>query len=180
MANKQNTQNEKKVVGGWNVYLDRNGQTVMVDFITKSAYIIRPKNENSFTLYHNRIALAIALGMVLISFMNDWKIPLLASVFFFAILEFRYRRSWLPSLPIVKNFKPEKKIGFVDSLVASNKVSRYVMLFILYLAFGILLVINGYQIQASLTIMVINYCVLVGCIYLASCYLRAIIKIKKN
>lgn len=175
-----NSQNGKKVVGGWNVYLNKNNQTVMYDPMSKNGYLILSENINNFTLYHNRIALAIALGMVLVSFMNDWKIPLLASVIFFAVLEFRYRRSWLPSLVSLPNFKPEHKVGFIDSLVETGNTTRYILLFVLYLAFGILLVINGYQMNSSLLIMIINYCVLAGCICLSLSYLTAFIRVKSK
>ncbi len=174
-----NNKNTKQVVGGWNVYLNKNGQTVMYDPLSKNGYVILPDNVNNFTLYHNRIALAIALGMVLVSFMNDWKLPLLAAVVFIAMLEFRYRKAWLPSLVCVPNFKPENKRGFVDSLVETKNVTRYILLFFAYLAFGILLVINGYQMQASALIIGANYVILAGCIYLAVCYLIAVIRIKR-
>ena len=174
-ANKKNT--SEKVVGGWNVYLTRDNRTVMYDPLTKVGYIIQPKDVNNFTLYHNRIALAIALGMILASFMNDWKLPLVVGVVFFGMLELRYRKAWLPTLSQTAKFDKSQKVKFVDSLVKANNPTRFIILFFLYAAFGILMVVNGYQTQAPLLLMICDYCVLAACAWLAVSYLLAVIKI---
>lgn len=172
--------NNKKIVGGWNVYLSKDNQTIMYDSFSKNGYVILDKDTNNFTLYHNRLALSIALAMILISFMNDWKWPLLAGVVFYAVLEIRYRKFWLPTLVCIPNFKPKQKRGFIDGLVKANNPSRFILLAILYLTFGILMVVNGYQMNSSVTILVCDYAVLAACIYLAVCYVIAIVRIRNQ
>ena len=95
------------VIAGRNVYINEKGQHILYDKATSRGYIIPESQSGSFVLYHNRIALAIAVGMLLAAFMNTWQMPLVIAVIFYALLELRYRRNWLPSLAHKEHYRPE-------------------------------------------------------------------------
>ena len=44
----QNKSNDKGNISGRNIYLDRNGQTVYYDWLTKKGYLIDKKDEGKF------------------------------------------------------------------------------------------------------------------------------------
>jgi hypothetical protein len=147
---------------------------------SKCGYIIKPKDENGFALYHNRIAIVIAVVMIGLSFNADWRLMILIGVVFYALLEWRYRSNYLPSLTCITNFKPEKKRTRIQCLVDDHNPLRSTSLAIAYMALGILMVINGYQIGANVWMLACDYVVLVFCVYMSLQYIIALFKMFKN
>ena len=74
---------------------------------TQTGYILKEKDAKNFNLYHNRIALGIAVAMLLMSLTSDWRISIIAGLVLFGVLQYRFVKSWLPTLPQIPNFKPK-------------------------------------------------------------------------
>ena len=73
----QNKSNDKGNISGRNIYLDRNGQTVYYDWLTKKGYLIDKKDEGKFYVYKNRLDLAFAVLIVVNAWMMEASIAVL-------------------------------------------------------------------------------------------------------
>lgn len=156
---------KKSVIAGYNVYLNEHKQKILLDPLTKVGYLVREDDYQRFNLYHNRWALAIAIGAIAYSITTKVSIGLLIGIAFGLFQEFRYRHSWLPSMTQYPNFKPKNKVTFIQGLLEQNKVWDCLLLGILYIAFGVLLVVNGYMIKSSTVILVLEYVIMAWTIF---------------
>ena len=82
----QKKTDNRRIVSGRNIYIDDKGQAVLYDKKTKIGDVIKESDAESYRLYQNRIAISIAVFMLLTSFLNDWKLPLIAGVILAGIL----------------------------------------------------------------------------------------------
>ena len=73
-------QQKRGAIAGRNIYIDDKGQTIMYISRTQTGYILKEKDAKNFNLYHNRIAIGIAVAMLLMSFTNDWRISIIAGI----------------------------------------------------------------------------------------------------
>lgn len=163
-------------IAGFNVYKDDKGRNVLYQKSTGTGYILQSKDRSAFTLYHNRLAMAVAVFMLLTAITNNWQMSLLVGIVLYALLEFRYRKSFLPSLSRIDNFKPAEKHTMVKALVEMNNKPRTLLLAVLYLLFGILLVIYMYQQNRDMMIIIGSYVVLAGCVYMSVNYFIAFVR----
>lgn len=175
-----NVNKKGSVVSGRNVYVDRKGQRILYVPSRRCGYIVREKDENGFVLYHNRLAIVIAVFMIGLSFNLNWMTIGLISIVFYCLLEWRYRSHYLPSMTCITNFKPEQQHTRIESLVEEHNLPRTILLAVLYLALGILMVINGYQMKAQLWMLIGDYGVLAFCIYFSSQYFIAAWRMSRN
>ncbi len=176
--NKQNpwVQKTNSTVAGRNVYQTDSGKNVLYNKRTKTGYVIREKDEKSFRIYHNRYAMAIAVFMLFYSLFPNLLYTSIISVGFAVVLEIRYRRSFLPNLVKIENFKPRKQITLVEGIAQTHDKKKCITLTILYLALGILMVLNGYQSHHTNLFLVIDYTMLAFTLYMAIIYIKAISK----
>ena len=171
-------QQKRGAIAGRNIYIDDKGQTIMYISRTQTGYILKEKDAKDFNLYHNRIAIGIAVAMLLMSFTNDWRISIIAGIVLFAVLQYRFVKAWLPTLPQIPNFKPKQKKSFIEGLVETNNKGRCTLLAILYAMLGILLVVNGIIIKSDIIIIVFEVATMLACLYMSTQYVIAISKMK--
>jgi hypothetical protein len=179
MANTSNS-SEKTRIAGRNIYVDRKNRHILYDKRTETGYIIREKDQGKFSLFHNRISISLAAGLLVGILLEDWKFPLALGLGLFLLLEVLYRRRWLPSLPRIEHYKPDQPFRLQTALVQEGQKGRCLLLFFLYLAMGILFVINEYSMQASLPLLIAAWALLAGCLYMAVQYLRAFLTISRQ
>lgn len=172
------SQQKRGAIAGRNIYIDDKGQTIMYISRTQTGYILKEKDAKNFNLYHNRIAIGIAVAMLLMSFTNDWRISIIAGIVLFAVLQYRFVKVWLPTLPQIPNFKPKQKKSFIEGLVETNNKGRCTLLAILYAMLGILLVVNGIIIKSDIIIIVFEVATMLACLYMSTQYVIAISKMK--
>ena len=172
-----NAQNRGAIAGG-NIYIDDKGQTIMYISRTKTGYILKEKDAKNFNLYHNRIALGIAVAMLLMSLTSDWRISIIAGFVLFGVLQYRFVKSWLPTLPQIPNFKPKQKKSFIEGLVETNNKGRCALLAVLYALLGILLVVNGIIIKSDIVVIIFEVATMLACLYMSAQYIIAISKMK--
>ena len=60
-------------ISGRNIYLDRQGQTVYYDPISKCGYIIDKKVEGKFFVYKNRFVLILMIMILFSEYFPSWK-----------------------------------------------------------------------------------------------------------
>lgn len=171
--------NKINIVAGRNVYEDKNGNPVLYDPHTHTGYIIRPKDAAGFSAYRDRFFIALATGVLAASFTSNYVLPLASGLLVYGVLEYRYRKVYLPSLPHIENFKPRQKRTLQKALTETGNPSRCFLLAALYTAFGILLPIYEFQQHASLLLLSISLLVTAICFYMAFNHLAAAMHIKR-
>ena len=169
---------KRGAIAGRNIYIDDKGQTIMYISRTQTGYILKEKDAKNFNLYHNRIALGIAVAMLLMSFTNDWRISIIAGLVLFGVLQYRFVKAWLPTLPQIPNFKPKQKKSFIEGLVETNNKGRCILLAVLYALLGILLVVNGIIIKSDIVVIIFEVATMLACLYMSTQYVIAISKMK--
>ena len=172
--------NKASVVAGRNVYRDRHGNSVLYDPRTHTGYIIRAKDEAGFSVYHGRFFVALAAGVLGASILNNYIIPIVGAIVVYAVLEYRYRKNYLPSLVRIENFKPEEKRTLQKALIEAGNKPRCFLLFVLYMAFGIFFPIYELQQHAPLLFLGVSFAVTIVCFYMAYNYLQAALHIKES
>ena len=169
---------KRGAIAGRNIYIDDKGQTIMYISRTQTGYILKEKDAKNFNLYHNRIALGIAVAMLLMSLTSDWRISIIAGLVLFGVLQYRFVKSWLPTLPQIPNFKPKQKKSFIEGLVETNNKGRCILLAVLYALLGILLVVNGILIKSDIVVIIFEVATMLACLFMSAQYIIAISKMK--
>ena len=170
---------KRGAIAGRNIYIDDKGQTIMYISRTQTGYILKEKDAKNFNLYHNRIALGIAVAMLLMSLTSDWRISIIAGLVLFGVLQYRFVKSWLPTLPQIPNFKPKQKKSFIEGLVETNNKGRCILLAVLYALLGILLVVNGILIKSDIVVIIFEVATMLACLYMSAQYIIAISKMNR-
>jgi uncharacterized membrane protein len=164
---------KRNPVSGHDVYQDDKGRNILYVKSTGCGYVIAKKDESNFTLYHNRYLLVLIGILLAVNFMADLKTCLIIGAIAAVWLEYRYRKNWLPSLTCITNFKPEKKQTFLQAVVEEGNKWKCGLLAILYLLFGILMVVNGYQLNSAWYILAGDYVLLAITVYISFNYVQA-------
>ena len=148
---------KRGAIAGRNIYIDDKGQTIMYISRTQTGYILKEKDAKNFNLYHNRIALGIAVAMLLMSLTSEWRIAIIAGLVL---------------------FKPKQKKSFIEGLVETNNKGRCILLAVLYALLGILLVVNGIIIKSDIVVIIFEVATMLACLYMSAQYIIAISKMK--
>lgn len=162
-----------KGIEGINIYHDKKGQIVYLDFFTKNGYVITPQKEKSFKTLSNVLLYTALVG---IFFYVLFEFPLWISVASMVIvggfLEWRFRK-FLNNCTVIKNFKPEKKNDYFDHEQSTTLV---IVKAILYFVLAILLFITVFLYKDSdKTINAISVAAAVACLYISFKYISVII-----
>ena len=96
----------------------------------------------------------------------------------FGVLQYRFVKSWLPTLPQIPNFKPKQKKSFIEGLVETNNKGRCILLAVLYAMLGVLLVVNGIIIKSDIVIIIFEVVYYACSLYMSAQYVIAISKMK--
>ena len=116
--------------------------------------------------------------MLLMSLTSDWRISIIAGFVLFGVLQYRFVKSWLPTLPQIPNFKPKQKKSFIEGLIETNNKGRCALLAVLYALLGILLVVNGIIIKSDIIVIIFEVATMLACLYMSAQYIIAISKMK--
>lgn len=103
------------------------------DFISGNIYEVKPERIREYGFYSNRYTVPIMLGILLNNFKMGNAVTILITLGLIVLLEYRYRRKFLPSLNVRNHVNIEKTVG-KDALVMNS---------ILYIVLGVLLLIYG-------------------------------------
>ncbi|MBW9213093.1 MULTISPECIES: hypothetical protein [Terrabacteria group] len=170
----------KSPIAGRNIYLNKHNQKILFDSFSKTGYLIRDEEAQRFTLYQNRWVLALAIGILVYSFLKQIPVSILIGLAYGLFQEYRYRRVWLPGLTQFPNFKPEKKVGFIEGLIQQNKAWECFLLGLAFMAFGVLLVIKGILEKDAPILLAFEILVMIATTYKAIQYFFALYQIKKK
>lgn len=162
---------------GRNIFTDRQGRPVYYVKSKKRGYRISKNLENSFKTYYSRYILTILVFIFLyIIFKLNIYISIALSLAAFAFMEYKFRKL-LNNCTIIENYEPHKEDKRALSL--STPLSGLILRFILYLACGLLLLVNAYissDIQGQPILLGFSWAVSCVMIYFSIRYLLIIIQ----
>lgn len=174
----QNKGNNKSNISGRNIYLDRHGQTVYYDLLTKKGYLIDSKVEGKFYVYKNRFILILIVIILCSEYFPSWIHAVIAGIGICLVAEILFRFKFLPSLRQTTKFDRENRQTMLKSIIDSKEPRKAILRAILYLAFAILIVINAWIMEADIAILIVSILLSIMACYCVIVNLIALVKMK--
>lgn len=141
-------------VSGINVFEDEKGRPYYVDRFTKRAYLLKDV-ERTYKFYSMRFFLGLMIAIIAYSFDIAMIYCILLGLAGYLFMEYRFR-VFLSRLTKSENFKPKQKPGRVESEMQTD-MQKVVIKFLLFIALGVLLIINAQQQNFTGFIQYANY-----------------------
>ena len=130
---------------GFFVYLNDKGQCVYSDLFCKGGYIIARSDYKKYQVYALRYILGIVI-IALLSTLIAMKPSIIVGVLTVIVGEILFRVKFLgKTCTYDPKFKKPEAASFLDKITKSADPSKKIIKAILFLIFGILIVINAYQ-----------------------------------
>ena len=137
-----NNQKIKGRVLGLHVYNDERGRLIFFNIFNKKAYCVKDQRDyKKFSVFQTRLPLSIALGFIVIMFLDRFWFGIGAGVLVYVMMSVYFYAKFLPGLKEVKNFnKPSESfmMRFVEPLSDTRIIIAIVLIFLI----AILLVVN--------------------------------------
>lgn len=130
-----------KKLSGIHIYVDDHGRTVYYDVLTKIGYLI-DDYEQAYRPFSMRFFIGLCAGVVVNMFELPVPICAVIGVGVYIFMEIKFRL-FLKKVPALLDFKPSKRVGFIES-AANDTSSRVILKLVLYLALAVLFVLNAY------------------------------------
>lgn len=163
-------------ISGRHIYQDHLGRTAYYDSRSKLAYLIQEKDAKTYRLYSNRYLIALLIPILGFNFAFPPLIGIALGIGVALLLEFRFRKHFLPNLSIVKKFKLEKRQTVLEGLIHQGHPKRNLSLGLAYALFAVLLFINGLMMTHHLWIIACNALISLGALYFSGLHLYAYTK----
>lgn len=181
MVEKQNVQH-KIVVKGRNIYYDEKGRCIYFHKRKNIGYILLEENIKSYTMYSQRYYLAfiavILSNLVFERLANVFILSFIIGVAVLLILEFRFQKSFLPSLGQLKNFQPKVKLTYIQTL-AQDDTWKIITKAILFPLVGVLIILNNQMKETTLEYSIIGYVALLIGVIISIFHIQALLS-KRN
>ena len=120
----QNKNNNKGNISGRNIYLDRHGQTVYYDWLTKNGYLIDKKVEGKFYVYKNRLVLVLIIIILFSEYFPSWVHAVIAGIAIYLMAELLFRFRFLPSLRQTSKFNRENRQTLLRTIIDSKDTKK--------------------------------------------------------
>jgi len=170
------TTNQATNVRGLNIYKDSFGRSIFYDRLTKTGYLITPKDANLYVLYSKRFIIPIFIFVLIFeSTIGGFTIGLTESIFVcFAsimMMEILFRFHYLKGLTSIPNFKPAAREDFMTRMTKDMPKGMLLYKAILYFVLTALLILLAYSENYAfelftLCVIVSSIVAVVGIIYL--------------
>lgn len=171
---------DKTTISGINIFRDKKNRIIYRDPITKNAYQIFPQDEKGFYAYSNRYLL-IALAMILSAgYFISWLQALGLGILLVIGVDVYARFKYLPKLKKTSLPDSAKRYSLLENLVNRNQPGRSLLKAFLYLAFSILIVVNGIIQKSALAILAVCLLLSIFSLYYALMNGLAFIKLQNR
>lgn len=172
--------NQNILLDGINIYHDKQGRPVYYNRSQKRGYRISKNQETSFKTYYSRFILTVLvfIFMYILFRLNIW-ISIAISLVAYIFLEYKFRKL-LSNCVIIENYEPHKEIK--TAMSTKTPMSGLVLRFILYMASGVLLIVNAYVsegVKNDNVVLSLSWIVGIAAIFFSLKYLEVIFK-KRN
>ncbi len=170
--------NQATNLRGMNIYKDSYGRSIYYDFLTKSGYLITPKDANLYVLYSKRFLIPLLLFIIIYEStiggrtlgFSESIIVCLAAVMMMEVL---FRFHFLKHLTIIPNFKPTSVKGgnIISRMTQDTAKGMLATKAILYFTLSALLIFLAYSESYTGTLFILSMALsaivaVVGIIYL--------------
>lgn len=176
MAKRKNTE---IVLAGRNIYIDEHDRYVYFNKRDNFGYIIKSEYAQEYQTLSKRAFFGLLAGIVLYAFLENIAIAAFVGILTYLVLVLRFYKKFLPKLPQVKGFVPEKHMKRIDVL-ASDDSGRLLLKAILFVALAILLPLRALEIQTKDIYLYIVYLISAGAIVYALIHVYAVFYKKKH
>lgn len=176
MAKKQD---KDIVLAGRNIYIDDHDRYVYYSKSTNTGHIIKQIDAKEYLTYSKRFFFGLLAGIVIYAFLENLMIAAVIGIATYAVLEYRFRSKFLPRLPEVKNFVPERHLKRIE-VIASDEVKRLLLKAFLFIALAVLLPLRAMEMNAEGLNLYLFYIIAVGAVIYAIIHLYAIYYKKQN
>ena len=156
---------------GKHLFFDNKRRLIYVSpLLHKNLYL--PKYDyKRFNRYNSRFIVAVATIMICGSALTDWfKMPMwiafVLGALVFAGFEWSFYK-FQKGLTVVSDFDPSKATPTVSSVISSDMRTKTWLKIILFIVLGVLLVVNAYQSHYSQQVIILCWCGLAVCVYMA-------------
>ena len=169
--------NKDNTIAGINIFNDDRGRYVYRDPISRTGYVIEGRIKE-FRTFSSRFILGIIAGLLCLLFSLPWYVCLIAGIITFVLVEFKFR-SFLKRLPQIHNFKPAEKTNRIDA-EAANERFTIILKLVLLLLVAVLIIVNAHIRKYESFMLIFNYIISAGALYLAFMELKALLINMKN
>lgn len=169
---------QHKELEGMNIYLDKKGQKVYLDPITKNGFVIPEAKQRQFKTYSN-VGLYAGLSAIFayVLFELNIIICIVIGLVVFGILEWRFRL-FLNNCTMYAKFKPEKK--HQPTAYSSPNSIIYIKI-VLYFVLSALLIATCFIGETkNASVYVATVCIAIAGIYIAIRYILILVARKKH
>ncbi|MGG7214672.1 hypothetical protein ACQPUY_13845 [Clostridium nigeriense] len=167
-------------LSGHNIYLDRYGDTVYYNIFDKNGYIVSNQIEQKFRVFYYRYSIIFIVLILLGDYFNSWQNTILVGGGAAVLIELYFRLSFLKKLKVIKNFKRERKISRLESMINSKEKEKVIMKGCAYVLLSVLIIINAIQQNLNVIFLGISALVAIYSLYIAIINVIAFNKMKKN
>ena len=166
-------------LAGTNLYLDIYGNTVYYNIFDKNGYIVSKETEQKFRLLYYRYSILI-IGLVLLGdYFKSLTNTLLVGIGVASLVELYFRFGFLKKLKVIKNFKRDKKVSKLQSIINTKQKEKIIMKAVAYVLLSVLIVINAIQENYNIVFMALSGIIAICSSYSAVLNAVAFTKIKK-
>lgn len=145
---------EDEKIGGFGVYRDDKGRPVYWNRFNKSAYLISGKTK-PFRTYSSRFFIGIIAAALTYVFNMPVPLCIIIGLVVYVVMEYKFR-SFLKTLPEIKNFNPRNHVGRVES-EAKMDTYKIVLKIVLAILMGVLIYLNAIQQKLTGFYLYMNY-----------------------
>lgn len=123
-------------IRGRNLYEDAGGRLYIRDGKSNRFYVVSKEDTAKFTFYQNRIAVPIAI-LVLMGFFVDWIVAIVAALIIYFVFDLLYKLFFLNRLTVIENIDLSK-IKYSDNNIRNKSIKtniiRLIVAFVLVIA----------------------------------------------
>lgn len=169
---------------GKRLYLDSKRRTIYLSPLLHEALYLPKYDFKRFNQFRNRYFIAAATLMIAVTVFDSWfKLPVwgafVLAALVFAVFEYRFFK-FQKTLSVVKDFDKSKAVCTETVDITKEAITKAWLKAVLYLALGVLLVLNAYEQHYSDIVIYACWAALVLCIVCSFNIVSMILRSKKE
>lgn len=163
-------------LAGRNIYTDKKDRTIFYHFFSKKGYIIPEEDTAKFYVYKNRFAVIIISMVIFSDYFSNWFILLPCGIALWLVMELYFYYSFFNKLRVSSSQATLQKKSLLHTIIQSKQKGKTILKTILFFALSVLIVINSYLQDASITTYIITAIISLGSAYYGFMHLYGFFK----
>lgn len=167
-------------LSGNNLYLDSFGDLVYYNILDKNGYIVSKEMESKFKLFYYRYSVIFIILILFADYFKTMQNTLLAGAAAVVISELYFRVFFLKGLKVIKEFKRERKVSKLESIISSKEKEKAVIRAGAYVLLSVLLVLNAIQKNSNVLFLALSILGAMYSLYIGGINIIAFSKMKRK